>query len=75
MKKVVRAEPTNGRQPTERQPAGGGVAKHEFFILPVHSGLHRGAEVEKGLLAAVVAEGGLGDGGSFAGDTVLALLC
>ena len=54
--------------------AGGGVSEDEFFILPVHGGFHRGAEAEKGLLAAVVAEGGLGDGGGFAGDAVLALL-
>ena len=57
------------------EAADGGVAEDEFRILPVHGGFHRGAEAEKRLLAAVVAEGGLGDGGGFAGDAVLALLC
>ena len=53
----------------ENAPAGG-VAEHKFLILAVHGGFRWGAEAEKALLAAVVAKGGLGDGGRFAGDAV-----
>jgi len=45
------------------------VAERQFLVLPVHGGFLWGAGMEECLLAAVVAEGGLGDGGHAAGDS------